>query len=62
MESLSSRVPLWPLAALLAVPERGVVPIAWEPLFFMYSFFILFPWATGFELMSVVKQFENNLI
>jgi hypothetical protein len=35
------------------------------PLFFLFSvycFFILFPWAAGFELMCVVKQSENDLI
>jgi hypothetical protein len=52
-----------PLAALLMALESSADTLA--PLFFLFSvycFFILFPWAVGFELMCVVKQSENDLI
>jgi hypothetical protein len=37
--------------------HERVVPTPWA-----FFSFILFPWLVGFTLMSVVKQFENDLI
>jgi hypothetical protein len=61
--------PCQPLAALLTVPERrsadslGASFLSFFCAYiYIHIFSILFLWDLGFELMSVVKQSENDLI